>query len=86
MPIEPLQLEPDMPDSDNDNDNDDDITAKPALCITALSKITKNRFLIFCAVVTAAVGLRHVVGFSSGSTRNESSKSLSAVGRIASKW
>jgi hypothetical protein len=78
MPIEPLQLEPDL--HEHDNVNDHEVTAKPALCITARSKITKNRFVIFCAVVSAAVGLRHVLGFSAGSTtRIESSKSLSSV-------
>jgi hypothetical protein len=89
MPIEPLQLEPDLPEHDiehdNDNGNDNEVTAKPALCITARSKVTKNRFLIFCAVVSAAVGLRHVLGFSSGSTttRLEStSESLPDYGRL----
>jgi hypothetical protein len=82
MPIESLQLEPDLPESDNGNDHE--VTAKPALCITASSNLRKNRFLIFCAVVSAAVGLRHVLGFSAGpSTRFESnSSSLSDAGRM----
>lgn len=80
MPIEPLQLEPDLPEHDDDNER----PAKPVLCITAPSKATKNRFLILCAVVAAAVGLRHVLGFfsvSSNWTRKESN-SLSTDGRM----
>jgi hypothetical protein len=58
------------------------VTTKPALCITAPSKLTKNRFLMLCAVVATCVGVRYVVGSSSVSTRNQSSKSsqLSAAG------
>jgi hypothetical protein len=66
MPIEPLQLEPDLPESENENDNDNEVMVKPARWITAPSKLAKNRFLIFCAIVSAIVGLSHVLGFSSG--------------------
>jgi hypothetical protein len=78
MTIEPLQLEPDLPQSENDNGNEEYVTTKRAICITAPSKKTKNRFLIFCAVIATCVGVRHVFGFSSGSTRNQSNSQLSA--------
>jgi hypothetical protein len=73
MPIEPLQLEPDLPENGNDNDNEESV--KRAICITAPSKKTKNRFLILCAVVATFVGVRHVFGLSSGSTRSERNRS-----------
>jgi hypothetical protein len=73
MAIEPLQLEPDLPENENEE------SAKPALCITAPSKGAKSRFVILCAVVTAALGVRHVLGRSSGSTRNVSNRQSTAV-------
>jgi hypothetical protein len=84
MPIEPFQLESGLLENDYVNFDDNEVMVKPALCIPAPSKLTKNRLLIFCAVVSAAVGLIHVFGFSAGSTtRFESnSNSLSDAGRM----